>query len=122
MKSQSAAEAAISWLGWLFHVPIEALTAPTEFGTDLKPTFTSDFVENELATVSEEVLYVRRCMRQSLSAAEPVRSVGDFCSLIVHYQEMDPIGYERLLARWQKHMTIGSKPKWRRFVFKAFGV
>ena len=121
MDDKTVVEQTISWLAWLFHVPAETLNFSMEFGSDLNPSFASDFVENELATVSEEVLYIRRCMGEKLSLARTVHTVGDFCALIVGYQKAHPAGCRRLLARWEKQKTMRSRPFWRRLLFKTFG-
>jgi hypothetical protein len=122
MTSDVAAEGALRWLGWLFNVPQEAVRADSEFGSDLKSSFESDFSENELATVSEEVLYIRRCVGDNLSMVPTIRTVGDFCALVERYQSVNPSGCRRLLARWNKQIGISSKPTWRRVLYKALGI
>src|SRR5437867_5242167 len=99
-ESKSAAsQVALRWLASLFAVPEERLTPDSEFGSDLTSSFQSDFSENELATVSEEVLYIHRCMGDDLAVAASVRTVRDFCSLVERYQTVSPTGCRRLLAR-----------------------
>lgn len=122
MGEKTVVDRTISWLAWLFHLSIETLSASKEFGSDLKASSVSDFSENELAAVSEEVLYIRRCMKQNLSRAPTVRTVGDFCALVESYRNADPAGCRRLLARWEKEMTMASRPLWRRLLFKTFGL
>ena len=111
----------LSWLAWVFHVPVEALDSSKIFGSDLKASFVSDFSENELDGVLEEVLYIRRRMRERVSDANQVCSVGDFCALVERYHNADPSGCRRLFKHWKKEMTMGQKPKWRRLLFKTFG-
>jgi hypothetical protein len=111
----------ITWLAWVFHISVEALDCSKRFGPDLNASFVSDFAENELDTVLEEVLYIRRRLGERLSTATPVASVGDFCALVERYHREDPSGCRRLLLGWNKEMLMDKRPQWRRFLFKTFG-
>jgi hypothetical protein len=93
-----------------------------QFGPDLQASFKSDFSENELDRVAEEVLYIRRCLGDNLATATPVRTVADFCSLVGRFATENAASAWKLLMGWEKEMTMASRRPWRRLVFKTFGV
>jgi hypothetical protein len=111
----------MNWLAWVFHTPAEALDSSKRFGPDLNASLVSDFAENELDTVLEEVLYIRRRLGEKLATADPVSSVGEFCALVERYHGEDPSGCRRLLNRWKKEMLMDQRPQWRKLLFKGFG-
>ena len=118
----SVSQEAKNWLAWVFRLPPETLDSSKRFGSGLNASSVSDFAENELDTVLEEVLYIRRRLGEKLSTANPVFSVADFCALVERYEREDRSGCRRLLDRWKKEMLMDQQPRWRKLLFKGLGV
>jgi len=84
-----------------------------QVGFDLQASFKSDFSENELDRVAEEVLYIRRRLGDNFATATPVRTVADFRSLVERFATENAAGAQKLMMGWEKEMTMASQRPWR---------
>jgi hypothetical protein len=84
----------------VFGLTPEALSLSAEFGKDLKPSFVSDFKDNELDRLDHDIKDVadRAVRKQMESGKLVIRTVGDYCDHMVHCFRVNPEEVSRLLG------------------------
>jgi len=119
---KSALRACLCRISWLFDVPGEDLDQAWEFGCDLRPSFVSDWRENEVDQLLVDVQEMQARLGKRSSRSEPVLTVGGYCALAVEFKEVDPNGYRRLVRRWDKEARMRNASPCRRMIYKVIGI
>ena len=112
---------ALSWLAWLFHVPVESLDYSKRIGSDLKPSAGSFYGDETFDVLIEDVDDIKKALEQAGLRKESELTVGDFCGLVERLDEVNPDSCKRLLRSWERIMTRDKRPKWRRMLFRTIG-
>lgn len=112
---------ALSWLSWLFCVPVQALDSSKKFGPDLKPAPEAFYDHEAVDVLAADICDMQKRLKEKAIRNESTFTVGDFCGLVLRLQNADPVGCQRLLKRWGRVMGVDKKPRWRRYFFKALG-
>jgi len=83
---------ALQRIAWIFSIPAESLQSQWIFGVELKSSFRSDFRRNEYDHLSDDIHDVADRATQRLFAEGTlvIRSVGDYCQLMVNQAKANP--------------------------------
>ena len=83
---------ALQRIAWIFSIPVESLQSQWIFGVELKSSFRSDFRRNEYDHLSDDIHDVADRANHRLFAEGMlmIRSVGDYCQLMVHQARANP--------------------------------
>jgi hypothetical protein len=117
----SVVQQTLSWVAWLFRVPVASLDNSKKFGLDLKPSPESFYGKETLDVVTEDVMDMEKALKEVVLEKTTSLTVGDFCGLVERLNKVNPAGCQRLLRSWQRIVIVDKKPKWRRMLFKTFG-
>ena len=104
----------------LFGRSAESLDECHLFGVDLTASHRSDFAQNELDVLLDDVQEMRRATGASVGS--DIRNVGEFCALAVDCSRVAPDTFTRIAHRWSKECAMRMVPRWRRSLFWLFGV
>jgi GMP synthase PP-ATPase subunit len=93
-------EKALLRLSGIFHVSVAALSPERRFGEGLKASFVSDFRRNEFDQVSDDIHDVAdRTVAAELGSGNlTIKTVGDYCDLMVRCSRTKPKDVKRILG------------------------
>lgn len=85
-------QSAIQRIAWIFSIPAELLRPEWRFGVELKSSFRSDFRRNEYDHLNDDIHDVadRATLRLFADERLVIRTVGDYCQLMVDQSKARP--------------------------------
>ena len=92
MDADTIRQNALLRLSQIFNVPVEALRPEYRFGEDLKPSFVSDFRDNELDQVNCDIHDVadRATVRDFVSGHLIIWTVEEYCQHMIQCSRTKP--------------------------------
>lgn len=98
MNSLKLKEKCVLRVAEIFQIPAANLDPGLRFGEDLKPSFISDFKENELDQISNDIhdMADRKAAAELKSGKLIIRTVQDYCDFMVRCSETNPKGVGHL--------------------------
>jgi|SRR6267143_726998 len=118
----SVTEQTRSWIAWLFGVSDNSLQPSTKIGVELQPSTRSFYGNETFAVFTEDLVDIEKTLKREVSLLDRGVTVGDFCTLVEDLDRANPLACQRLLRSWKKLVSLDSKPKWRKAIFKTIGI